>query len=366
MAKIITKEQWEQRVRSAGAGRYEFVRWVADGEFGAKKYCIVRCLKDGFEWRAKPNNLVDGGKGCPQCSGNRRWTAEERIEQINKLENIEFASWVDGYKNVYSKANVKCKVDAFEWSPTINDIINGGYGCPQCAGRRRWTAEERILQVNETNNIRFISWVCGYKNSYSKANVRCEIDGFEWSAVVHSIVNNGSGCPQCAGLRRWTPEERIEQINKLENIEFVSWVDGYNGRGSKANVICNVDGIEWSATVHDLVNGGYGCPKCAKYGYDKSKAGFLYSLRSECGRYLKVGISNNPERRQAELIRSTPFTFSCIEQLEGDGVKISELEKHFHDKYERAGFTGFDGCTEWLVCSNELLSELRGLSIEHE
>jgi len=55
-----------------------------------------------------------------------------------------------------------------------------------------------------------------------------------------------------------------------------------------------------------------------------------------------------------------------IEKVYGDGGRVYDLEKRFHDKYERAGLSGFDGCTEWLVCSDELLGELRRVSIEHE
>ena len=296
MAKKLSKEEWKRRVKAAGDGRYEFVRWLVDGEFGSSKRCVVRCVKDGNEWSAKVSNLVTGGKGCPQCVGLRRWTSEERIEQINKLEVIEFASWVGGYKNAHSKANVRCKTD-----------------------------------------------------------------GYEWSAAVFSIVNSGKGCPQCSGNRRWTAEERVDQINKLEGIEFVSWINRYKNSQSKANVRCNVDGHEWIAAVDQLVNEGTGCPSCAKYGYDKSKTGTLYALRSECGRYVKVGISNDPKRRHNELEKRTPFKFNLVEQISGDGAKIAALEKHFHDKYERAGFTGFDGATEWLVCTPQLLEELRNL-----
>ena len=361
MEKKLGAEVWEQRIRDAGAGRYEFVRWAVDDKFGSSHKCVVRCVIDEFEWGAKVSNLVSKGNGCPLCYRNIRRTAEERIEQINKLENIDFISWVDGYKNVFSKANVKCEIDGFEWSPTVNDIVNKGSGCPQCVGNRRLTADERIEQINSLDNINFISWVDLYINRKSKANVKCKIDGFEWSATVNGLVNGGYGCKQCSGRRRWTSEERIGQINKLENIEFVSWVDSYKGANSKANVRCEVDGFEWSATTHKLVNIGVGCPQCAKYGYDKSKTGTLYALRSECGQYVKVGVSNRPVHRHKDLERATPFIFSCVEQISGDGAKIAELEKHFHSKYERAGFTGFDGATEWLICTPELLEELRNL-----
>lgn len=296
MPKKISKEEWELRINEVGAGRYEFLRWAVDGEFGCKKKCVVRCIKDGYAWESRVNDLVDKGNGCPQCSGNRIWTAEERIEQINKIDNLEF-----------------------------------------------------------------VCWVGSYRNASSKAKVRCAIDGFEWSATVHHIVNTGSGCPQCAGNRRWTAEERIEQINKLENIEFVSWVDGYKNTYSKVNLKCTIDGFEWVASVNDIVNGGTGCAKCANHGYDKSKTGTLYALRSECGQHVKVGISNEPRLRYKILERKTPFSFIVFEQASGDGTKIASLEKYFHNKYERAGLAGFDGCTEWLICTPELLEELRNL-----
>lgn len=296
MAKKLSKEEWERRINEAGAGRYEFVRLAVDGEFGSKKKCVVRCLVDNYVWSAEISNLVNGGWGCPNCSRKRRWTAEERIEQINSIDNISFISWVDEYKNAFSKALVRCSVDNYAWSASVNDF-----------------------------------------------------------------VNNGIGCPQCQGKRRWKSDERIEQINSLENILFLSWVGEFNGGRSKANVRCSLDNYVWSAAVNDLVNGGKGCPSCANGGYDPSKAGFIYALRSECGMYVKIGISNDPKRRHKELEKRTPFKFNLVEQISGDGAKIAELEKYFHEKYERAGFVGFDGCTEWLICTPQLLEELREL-----
>lgn len=156
-------------------------------------------------------------------------------------------------------------------------------------------------------------------------------------------------------------EKRIDEAGS-GRYEFARWaIDGEFGVLKKCVVRCLVDNYVWSAAVHDLVNGGNGCPKCANGGYDQSKTGYLYALRSECGKYVKVGISNNPKRRHKGLERETPFKFHVIEQISGDGSRIAELEKYFHNKYERAGFNGFDGATEWLICSDELLTELRSL-----
>lgn len=227
-----------------------------------------------------------------------------------------------------------------------------------------YTREQWKQRINEAGDGRyeFVRWVVAFEcGSHKKCVVRCKVDNFVWSATVNDLVNGGYGCSQCAGNRRWAAEERIQQINKIENIKFVSWADGYKGANSKANVRCEVDGFEWSTTVRSLVNIGAGCPSCAKSGYDQSKLGHIYALRSECGMYVKVGISNKPSQRHRQLELATPFKFNLIEQISGDGLKISELEKHFHNKYESAGFTGFDGATEWLICTPELLEELRKL-----
>jgi len=191
----LSKEVWEQRVNEAGNGRYEFVKWAVDGEFGTHKKCVVRCAVDCYVWSATPSNLVSGGYGCPKCAGQRRWTAEERIEQINGLNGVKFIRWVDVYKNNKSKAVVRCSIDGHEWIASVSNLVNCGDGCPQCSGKRIWTADERIEQINSLENIEFISWFDSYKNKDSKANLRCSKDAFVWSATVGSLINSRQGCP---------------------------------------------------------------------------------------------------------------------------------------------------------------------------
>lgn len=284
-------------------------------------------------------------------------SAEKRIKQINEINDIEFLSWTESYINSKSRVRLRCLRDGFEWETNVNNILNRGTGCPQCSGKRRWTAEERIEQINNIENIEFVSWLDGYVGSTSKVKVRCSLDGFEWDCILGNIVYGGTGCPQCSGKRTWNADERIEQINSIDGIKFNSWYRGeYKNKNSKAFVFCEY-GHSWSASVSNLL-AGTGCPHCAKYGFQLDKKGYLYALRSECGQYVKVGISNKPKRRHKDLERETPFKFNIIEQISGDGGIIAGMEKHFHSKYESACFSGFDGATEWLVCTDDLLKEL--------
>jgi hypothetical protein len=296
MPKIITKEQWEHRIRDAGAGRYEFVRWAVDGGFGIGKKCVVRCIFDEFEWEARAGNLVNSGTGCPHCAGNRRWSERDYINRINSTKSVTFNGFVSKFINAHSRVFLKCSIDGFEWESSINDVVNGRYGCPNCAGNRRYTRDEYISKINENEKLSFLRWDGEFKGNSSRAFFKCNLDGFVWSSIISSVTTSLTGCP-----------------------------------------------------------------KCAKYGFQIDITGYLYALRSDCGRYVKVGISNYPNRRHKELEKRTPFEFKVVEQFSGDGSKIAAMERHFHSKYERAGFTGFDGATEWLICTPQLLEELREL-----
>lgn len=276
-----------------------------------------------------------------------RTPAHVREQQINNLPNIRFVRWDGEYLNCNSKAICRCDIDGFEWPVRVTNLLDLRQGCPQCAGKRRWTAGERIEQINTLPNITFVRWGDEYRNKNSKAVCRCTVDGFEWSASVTNLVNHGQGCPQCAGNRRWTADERIKQINALPNITFSRWHGKYTGALSRAVCYCDV-GHEWSSSVDNLINGGRGCPQCAEYGYNPSKPGTLYALRSECGTMVKIGISNDYEQRHAILKRKTPFAFNCVELCHGDGAMVATLEKVLHGLMEPVVFeTPFDGSTEW-------------------
>lgn len=274
---------------------------------------------------------------------------EIRIQQINALPNISFVRWVDGYKGPHSKAVCRCALDGYEWAATVNHLVSTGRGCPQCAGVRRWTADERISQINALPNISFVRWAGEYKNANSKAVCRCLIDGFEWASCANNLINTGHGCPQCAGNRPYTADERIAQINAKPNISFIRWVSVYLNVYSKAVCRCEIDGFKWAASVGHLLSHNSGCPACAQGGFNPAAPGTLYILRSECGTMVKIGISNNHEQRHAKLRRRTPFDWRCIELLHSDdGSLIAEWEKELHSFTEPATFREtFDGYTEW-------------------
>ena len=284
--------------------------------------------------------------------------AHIREQQINDLPNISFVRWEGEYRNNRSKAICRCDLDGHEWAASAGSLIKG-HGCPKCGiaarvRKRRTTEEEQIAKINALPEISFVRWSDGFKNNKSKAVCRCAIDGFEWAASISNLTTRGSGCPECAKLSiaraLRTPEYVwLLKINDIPNIEFVEWFGDGRVCDSKAKFRCKIDGHEWVTTMRSVADGRSGCPQCAPFGYDKTKPGTLYILRSECGTMVKIGISNNHEQRHAQLRRRTPFDWHCIELLHSnDGSLIAELEKELHSWTEQAEFREhFDGYTEW-------------------
>lgn len=275
-----------------------------------------------------------------------------RISKINAKPNVEFVRWDGEFKSQNSKAVCVCHIHNYEWVAAVKDLVNGGQGCPQCGGRRKWTSEERIAQINEIKNIKFKEWFGEYNGRSSKAICECLIDGNQWCANISDLLGKGSGCPECkrkaiGDLYRTPATNRVDQINSNDNISFIRWDGEYKNSNSKAVCKCKICKIEWSARIDSLIR-GHGCPSCATGGYDKAKIGTLYALRSACGSMVKIGISNNYKKRHVDLRSQTPFEWECIELLHGDGKAISELERIFLEMTKPASLSKeFNGHTEW-------------------
>ena len=94
-------------------------------------------------------------------------------------------------------------------------------------------------------------------------------------------------------------------------------------------------------------------------GFTNHKPSWVYFLLSEDLKDIKIGISNNPAQRIKVLRRATPFKFSVLHMHHFKPDESAQsVEKYYHRKYETSGFSGFDGATEWVKISPEILFEI--------
>lgn len=267
-----------------------------------------------------------------------------REEQLKSLPGKLFVHWVEGYQNAHSKAVMLCS-NGHEWAAAVDNLIRGK-GCPHCAKVYRYSEEERKAQLGALTGVSFVRWDGKYVNAHSKAIVRCE-HGHEWSASLNNLIAKKSGCPTCSSTSLRSSEESEALLNALRGMVFVRWDKAYKNANSKAVMRCEL-GHEWAARLNHLLNSGTGCPSCAPYSFNPDVPATLYALRSECGQHVKIGITGHLDQRLAQLKRATPFEFSAVALVKGEGHNIRDLEATFHRNFRSSGFTGFDGATEWL------------------
>ena len=123
---------------------------------------------------------------------------------------------------------------------------------------------------------------------------------------------------------------------------------------------CGVCHKEWSALVANVLAHGSGCPVCARRENARARAfakidprapGFLYRIDSACGKFSKIGFTQNLLKRLGDVECRVPFALGKKVSVlfRGDKHSAIAFEKALVERVETAGFHGFEGATEWLV-----------------
>lgn len=169
-------------------------------EYIAARFKVkCRCRIDGHEWEATGNNLLRG-RGCSLCGIRKtrafnKKTNEDFITELSKInKDIEP---LDVYTGSSIKIRCRCRLDAYEWEATPNNLLRGKR-CPRCANSERYTPQDFRKKMESINsNIEILG---DYKKSQEKIRCRCKIDGYEWDVIPNSLVS-GSGCPECSSSK---------------------------------------------------------------------------------------------------------------------------------------------------------------------
>ena len=219
---------------------------------------LHRCKIDGFKWMARPGNILFG-KGCPMCAGNLKLTNEEYVSRL-KVINPQVVP-IDAYINRCTSITHMCLIDGYIWRTSPSSILSGR-GCPKCAGNLHKTHDEYVCELFNINpNIIVIEQ---YIDAQTKILHQCKIDGHVWRVAPTTILN-GCGCPKCANKIRSmdfmkSHDEYVRQLNDIN--QYIEVLEEYQGTDIPILHKCKLDGHEWHARPHNVLN-GVGCPKCA-------------------------------------------------------------------------------------------------------
>lgn len=233
--------------RCAGNERYgyeEYIKRVFQknpnieviGQYAdAKTKILHKCKIDGYEWYAKPNNILSG-KGCPRCAKKERYTHNDYVAKVKDANNN--IKVVGRYINARTPILHLCKIDDYEWYAVPENILHG-CGCPKCAGNIKYDHEEYVKKVSEINPD--IEVVEMYIDALTPISHKCKIDGCEWKARPSAVLY-GSGCPKCKAskgektIANWLDKNNIsyeiqkkfENCKNINSLPFDFYLPNYN------------------------------------------------------------------------------------------------------------------------------------------
>jgi hypothetical protein len=251
----------------------------------------ISCKICFYRWNPTIGS-IQAKNGCPSCSGVLKWTRIRIIEWLKKHRPYLDGSLItdDHVQGVLSKIPISCKKCSYTWNPTIGNLINGGYGCPDCSKRAPWTF------------VRFNEWLKKHRPDLDGSMIKCEdiqscnsIISLKckkcshiWTTKIKYIVRREQGCPDCSGSVHWNSLSRL--LKKLEHrtdLDLSMIKDKHvKSKESKIPLGCKKCSHVWRATISSVVNKGYGCPLC-KNKTEAKLFKFLQELYSERATEIK-------------------------------------------------------------------------------
>lgn len=137
--KIIKVEEVVDRIKDR---KIELIEYVGATNKKSKWKCLV-CQDI---WKAAASHIFSG-KGCPNCSGNKRHTVDNINERIKDrlIILIKFGG------NKKNPSLWKCKICDKEFLNTSGHILNRQQGCPNCFSNSK--GEDNIKLILEEYDI---------------------------------------------------------------------------------------------------------------------------------------------------------------------------------------------------------------------
>ena len=132
------------------------------------------------------------GHGCTKCGKFKRRTHENFISDMNTINpNIEVLS---KFTRVHDRIEIRRKKCGHEWNAEAGALLSGK-GCARCAGTKKKTHEQFVLQMAERHPD--IEVLGKYKNNREKVRCRCSKCNGIFMGIPHAMIDSWHGCPHC-------------------------------------------------------------------------------------------------------------------------------------------------------------------------
>lgn len=112
----------------------------------------VKCLKCGYTWKVRPQDLLDRSSTCPKCSKRVRKDTDYFKQEVYELVQDEYAV-IGEYSGANTKILMRHNKCGNEYMVTPDKFINGRR-CPKC---KHSIGEDKIERLLKDNNINYFT-----------------------------------------------------------------------------------------------------------------------------------------------------------------------------------------------------------------
>lgn len=351
MTKIITRDDYIARANATHKAKYDY-SYLPKKVKSTDKVDISCPVHGIFSQRLRTHI---SGQGCRLCGINSRRKSIDKIISDSVIvhgEKYDYSKALQP-KNKSEKIEIVCKHHG-SFYMSYDNHINQKQGCRKC-----YLSADKGMTQQEWFNVATSAHVGRYKYKSllkDKAGrpgllVVCRIHG-EFVTGASRHVRRLDGCPCCSKITKSRKVKKKydywhSKFKSAHGDRYIYYPYSYNDLiKKKVKIKCREHGDFYQDATHH--SSGVGCPSCARGGFNSMKESFLYVLTDNCGN-IKIGITGNIKKRITNLARSTPFEFDLVATFKGSGADVLSCETTIHRSHEKSGFTGFDGCTEWIT-----------------
>lgn len=256
-----TRADGLERLRAAAAAHGG--RCLADAYAGIIAKYEWECAA-GHRWHASGQSVVRGN-WCRVCFGLRH---SERMLDADGLARLHDAAASRGgacldsvYTGVHSQYRFRCAA-GHEWHTGGMGVLGGAW-CPRCAVQRTGELSrvpdglEQLRAVAASHGGEVVSAV--YAGIAARYTFRCA-RGHEWTTKGTHVLQDGTWCQRCAGLRRRHTIAEMQALARERGGRCLS--PEYLGVKVPLTWECH-RGHVWPASPDSVLNGGTWCRNCA-------------------------------------------------------------------------------------------------------
>ncbi len=206
-----------------------------------------------------------------------RWSLDYFLKKCEEIHGREKFIYTrinrDCIRKSTSLIDVICAYCLYEWEEPVDDHLKRDK-CPNldCSDQRKpirkWTLDLFLEHAWRVRGNEFDYSLVKEEHisdgQKSKIPITCKTCGYSWSPSIVHHINTKRGCPDCSKQARWTLERFLKKAKEVHDDKYdYSQVNEVLGKDTKVPIRCNQCGYQWTPSVHNHINGKYGCPECS-------------------------------------------------------------------------------------------------------